>query len=300
MGVVEEIQSARDEVVNPLIAPSIKTNFNIISLGAGVQSSCMALMCAKGEITPMPDFAIFADTQDEPQSVYKWLEYLKTILPFEVHIVTKGKLSDSALKMRVTDDGRKFSTTSIPLFSHGEDGKIGKIGYRSCTSEYKIKPIVKKLRQLCKIKHGQKNISVTQYIGISWDEWHRCKPSRDRWMQSRWPLIEMKMNRDDCILWMNKNGYPTPPRSSCVYCPFHSDAEWLRLKKQEPEAFKDAIDFEIKMQKAKENPKYKSIPYLHKSCKPLGEIQFNDSIDKNQLDLFGANHPQCEEGMCGV
>ena len=286
--------------MNPLIVPSTKTKYNIISLGAGVQSSCMALMCVRGEITPMPDFAVFADTQDEPKSVYDWLNELTPLLPFPVYIVTKGKLSESALKMRVTSDGRKFSTTSIPLFSQGEDGKVGKIGYRSCTSEYKIKPIVKKLRELCLIKRGQKIVLVTQYIGISLDEWHRCKPSRDKWMQSRWPLIEMKMNREHCLEWMNKNGYPTPPRSSCVYCPFHSDAEWLRLKKQEPEAFKEAIDFEAKMQKAKENPKYKSIPYLHKSCKPLSEIEFNDDLNKNQLDLFGANHPQCEEGMCGV
>jgi hypothetical protein len=260
----------------------------------------MALMCVRGEITPMPDFAVFADTQDEPKSVYDWLNELTPLLPFPVHIVTRGKLSESALKMRVTSDGRKFSTTSIPLFSQGEDGKVGKIGYRSCTSEYKIKPIVKKLRELCLVKRGQKIVSVTQYIGISLDEWHRCKPSRDKWMQSRWPLIEMKMNREHCLKWMNKNGYPTPPRSSCVYCPFHSDAEWLRLKKKEPEAFKEAIDFEAKMQKAKENPKYKSIPYLHKSCKPLSEIEFNNDLNKNQLDLFGANHPQCEEGMCGV
>lgn len=47
---------------------------HIISLGAGVQSSTMALMAAHGEITPMPDAAIFADTQAEPASVYKWLD----------------------------------------------------------------------------------------------------------------------------------------------------------------------------------------------------------------------------------
>lgn len=41
---------------------------HIISLGAGVQSSTMALMAAAGEITPMPKCAIFADTQDEPES----------------------------------------------------------------------------------------------------------------------------------------------------------------------------------------------------------------------------------------
>ena len=41
----------------------------VISLGAGVQSSVMALMAAHGEITPMPDCAIFADTQAEPTRV---------------------------------------------------------------------------------------------------------------------------------------------------------------------------------------------------------------------------------------
>lgn len=57
---------------------------HIISLGAGVQSSTMALMAAAGEITPMPDCAIFADTQAEPKSVYKWLDWLEGQLPFPV------------------------------------------------------------------------------------------------------------------------------------------------------------------------------------------------------------------------
>jgi hypothetical protein len=39
---------------------------HVISLGAGVQSTTMALMAAHGEITPMPDCAIFADTGAEP------------------------------------------------------------------------------------------------------------------------------------------------------------------------------------------------------------------------------------------
>lgn len=48
---------------------------HILSLGAGVQSSTLALMAAAGEITPMPQAAIFADTQAEPASVYKWLDW---------------------------------------------------------------------------------------------------------------------------------------------------------------------------------------------------------------------------------
>lgn len=45
----------------------------IISLGAGVQSTTLALMAAAGEIGPMPDCAIFADTQSEPTAVYRHL-----------------------------------------------------------------------------------------------------------------------------------------------------------------------------------------------------------------------------------
>lgn len=53
---------------------------HILSLGAGVQSSTLALMAAAGEVTPMPVAAVFADTGDEPTSVYRWLDWLTTQL----------------------------------------------------------------------------------------------------------------------------------------------------------------------------------------------------------------------------
>ena len=261
----------------------------------------MALMCAKGEITPMPDFAIFADTQDEPQSVYDWLQTLKGLLPFPVHIVTNGSLSKEALNMRVTKDGRKFSRTNIPFFTRSASGKLGKIVFRSCTSNFKIKPIMREVRSRCGVRRGQKEITVTQYIGISWDEWHRCKPSRDVWAQSRWPLIELRMTRQQCLNWMRANKYPAPPRSSCVYCPFHSDAEWQRLKTQEPDAFQAAVEFEKKVQATKKNAENSdSTLFLHRSCVALEKVDFRSDFDKGQMDIFGQGHPYCEEGMCGV
>ena len=51
----------------------------ILSLGAGVQSSTLALMAEHGEIEK-PDCAIFADTQSEPEEVMEWLGYLETKL----------------------------------------------------------------------------------------------------------------------------------------------------------------------------------------------------------------------------
>src|ERR1017187_6074896 len=91
---------------------------HIISLGAGVQSSTMALMAAAGEITPMPKCAIFADTQAEPKSVYVWLDWLEKQLPFPVYRVVKGYgLTDALLTLRVSKtSGNTYCNTSLPAY----------------------------------------------------------------------------------------------------------------------------------------------------------------------------------------
>ena len=53
-----------------------KKNFlRVLSLGAGVQSTTLALMVEKGEI-PMVDCGIFADVGAEPKAVYEHLDWL--------------------------------------------------------------------------------------------------------------------------------------------------------------------------------------------------------------------------------
>ncbi|WP_171177628.1 hypothetical protein [Ruegeria sp. HKCCD8929] len=42
--------------------PVENADLRVFSLGAGVQSTTLSLMAAHGEIGPMPDAAIFADT----------------------------------------------------------------------------------------------------------------------------------------------------------------------------------------------------------------------------------------------
>lgn len=270
---------------------------HIISLGAGVQSSTMALMAAVGEITPMPQCAIFADTQDEPESVYTWLVWLEKQLPFPVHRVSKGKLSTQALKMRTTKDGRSFTVTSIPYFTLSKTNQIGKIPHRTCTADFKIYPLLKAARKIGGIKRGQKTVGVIQWIGISVDEISRCKDSRESWAQSRWPLIELRMTRQNCLAWMKRKGFPEPPRSACVFCPYHSDAEWRRLKTSEPEAFERAIAFERACQKQKGlTDNFHSELFLHKSCKPLDQVDFSTEEERGQTNMF---NNECE-GMCGV
>ena len=222
----------------------MKTPIHILSLGAGVQSSTLALMAAKGLVTPMPDCAIFADTQAEPPSVYKWLDWLEKQLPFPVHRVTAGSLTERITTTRLNrKTGAPYFSNMIPAFTENPDGSKGITG-RACTFNFKIQPIQKAARRLGEIKRGQKTVGVVQWIGISLDEVSRMKDSREPWIENRWPLIEMRMKRHDCLRWMAANGYPTPPRSACSYCPFHSDAEWRRLRTEEPLEFEKACEVE--------------------------------------------------------
>lgn len=256
-------------------------------------------MAAKGEVTPMPNAAIFADTQAEPASVYKWLDWLETQLPFPVVRVTRGSITDESLRIRTfkNDPSRKWVKSLIPAYIENPDGTRGIMG-RQCTFNYKVEELEKASRKLAGIKRGQKEITVTQWIGISWDEMQRMREGRKPWVKHRWPLIEMRMTRRKCLEWMVENGYPEPPRSACMYCPFHSNEEWRRLRDHEPEAFAASIQFEKDLQAAKsQTDNQRGIPFLHNSLIPLDQVDLSTDTERGQgvLDF----QAECA-GMCGV
>ena len=91
---------------------------NILSLGAGVQSSTMALMAAKGELTPMPDCAIFADTGAEPWHVYDQLDYIQELVPFPVYtVMEEGGLEKSLFESLKDGKDKKGRFASAPFYT---------------------------------------------------------------------------------------------------------------------------------------------------------------------------------------
>jgi hypothetical protein len=124
------------------------------------------------------------------------------------------------------------------------------------------------------------------------------KFSREKFVVNRWPLVELKMTRQNCIDWMEVHGYPKPPRSSCVFCPFHSNSEWRRLQTQEPDEFKQAVEFEKHLQQQKNiEVNFEGIPFFHRSRKTLDKVDFRSDIEKGQQAFSFMD--ECE-GMCGV
>lgn len=268
----------------------------VLSLGAGVQSSTLALMAAAGEIGPMPDAAIFADTQSEPAAVYRQLEWLESRLPFPVHRVTVGSLRDQIL---AATRGEQRMDARPPFFL-SDGGMLN----RQCTQDFKLVPIQRKVRELMGLKPRQRapgHVAVELWIGISLDESIRMKPSRLAYVAHRWPLVESRVTRQDCISWMEARGYPKPPKSACTFCPYHDDSIWRDMKENDPDSWADAVrvDRAIRNGVMSRGGRRTLSPahwYLHSSRTPLETVDLRTAEQAGQFRLFGN---ECE-GMCGV
>lgn len=292
-----------------------------LSLGAGVQSTTLALMAAHGEIGPMPDCAIFADTGWEPRAVYDHLAWLMSpnVLPFPVHIVSAGNIREQLI---AAGQGNRWASipafaktvtpagADVPVFDENDEGELIEVATRrttsetvsigmirrQCTTDYKIVPIRRKVRELADLtrKRSPSFPVVECWIGISTDEIVRAKPSFEAWQIKRFPLIEKRMSRRDCLAWLRRYDYPDAPKSSCIGCPFHSNAMWRSMRERDAAAWEDAVEVDRSLRTGLRS--IRGEVYLHRSCVPLEDVDLSTATDRGQLDLW----PNECEGMCGV
>ena len=279
---------------------------HFLSLGAGVQSSTLALMAAAGKIEPMPLGAVFADTGWEPRAVYDWLDWLEPQLPFPVYRVRadgpryQGKTLRSFTLEATLRDTRK--PLPLPVYSVERGAPHTRRGMmrRQCTRDWKIRPIERKVKELAGFRKGARLPTepvVIQWIGISLDEVQRAKPSREKWKRHRHPLaFEAQMRRQDCLDWLSAHGYPEPPRSACIGCPFHDDYEWWQIR-QNPAEWRDAVEVD---EAIRDTGGMRGQVFLHQSGRPLAEAVPTREPERKvanpvNMQLFN----ECE-GICGV
>lgn len=258
----------------------------VLSLGAGVQSTTLALMAAHGEVGPMPDCAIFADTQDEPAAVYEHLRWLSSgnVLPFPVHTATAGRLSDA---LRAGDEAAR-----IPCFVGA-----GGLSKRQCTRNFKIKVVRRKVREILGVSPRGYIASgaVESWIGISADEAIQKKESGVAFIVNRHPLIERWMSRADCETWLIAHGYPVPPKSACKYCAFQGNAGWRR-QRANSEAWSEVVALDRWLREPPQVLRFRGDLYLHASRVPLDQADIDEPEMPLLAGLFGN---ECE-GVCGV
>jgi hypothetical protein len=267
-------------------------DFTYISFGAGVQSTALLVMSNLGlHGCPRADVAIFADTQGEPQWVYDHLSYMERWSAIPIIRVTAGNLA-AALKARIR--GKRRRAASIPGWTKGQNGRSVPL-WRQCTRDYKITPILQKVRAL--LGYGPRQAvrrCVRCLLGISRDEVSRMRPSRVNWCTNLYPLVDAGMDRADCVGLLRQHRIPVPRRSACVFCPYHSDAFWRDLRENHPLEWRRAVAMDHAVRDMS-IAGIRSPVYLHRSCLPL-ELATLPGENPGTADHF---ENDCE-GLCGV
>lgn len=271
--------------------PAETIPLRVLSLGAGVQSTTLALMSARGDL-PRLDGAIFADTGSEPAAVYLHLDWLETQLPFPVYRVSRPGPSLARLAIDVATKPIK-RTASPPWYTKAPNGMLP----RQCSSEFKRDVIARKVRDLLGLgprQRAPKGKLVEQWLGISRDEMQRMKDARQAFVSNVFPLIGLGFNRRDCLRWLAERQYPRPPKSACIFCPYHTGEQWRDMRDNAPEDWAAACAFDEAIRPGFFGMEGQA--FVHRQMVPLAEADLSRS-PPGQTE-FGFVE-ECE-GICGT
>lgn len=255
-----------------------------------MQSTALLVLIEQGKVAA--DLAVFADTGSEPRWVYETLDRMRAWSSTPIEVVSRGNLRDDIL-----DAIRRGGSISTPPFFVRGAGRDGVPLRRQCTRDYKIRPIEGYIRRhLGYTPHASIPVGTVRCLkGISADEVYRMKTSTTPWIEAAYPLVDLRVNRLDCEQIIRRAGLPIPRRSACTFCPYHGDTEWQQLRDHDPEGWRNvlALDEALRTHGIKG---LREKPHVHKSLRPLGEIDLDRQLRFDMPDQF-AN--ECE-GTCGV
>jgi len=247
----------------------------ILSWGCGVQSTVLGEMSAYGDLSRL-DAIITADIGWERQATYDirdWYANRWRGMGMRVEIVSGGNIRRGAEEH-----------IHIPFWTSG-GGPLR----RQCTRHFKLTPLKQRSRELAgfhatRPPHPPAG-TIEQWLGISLDEHRRAVRSRIRFIVNRYPLLEMRMVRQDCIAYLEKKGLPVPPKSACICCPYRSASEWLEMRDEAPDEFAAAVAFD---ETNRHNPlatrggSTEEELYLLRSLEPLGQANLEALAKKER------------------
>jgi hypothetical protein len=225
--------------------------------GGGVQSAAIAALIVQGKLRP--DLAVIVDTEREQSTTWEYMDAVITPALAAVDL-TLHRVRKSEFEQRDLYGGKDGDTLLVPAFTT-QSGDVGKLS-NFCSSYWK-REVIKRWANSQGVK------AVDLWLGISVDEMERMQVVRSGKWQNRYPLIEARLNRGDCIALVESMGWPKPPRSSCIHCPNHTQAEWREIRMR-PAEWKEAValDHELRAQ----DPHV----FLHPDCVPLDQADLSE------------------------
>ena len=146
---------------------------------------------------------------------------------------------------------------------------------RWCTDKFKVRPLINNYTE-----------PGYELIGFSTDEAHRAKMSVRKQVESRYPLLEYEIDRNECIRIIQRHGIPVPQKSGCWFCPFQRISQWRRLRQKHPDLWCKAKRLEDR-NVGDQIARGKAPIYL------VGEKPLDRVVNENQGELFEEYKPHC-------
>jgi hypothetical protein len=110
-----------------------------------------------------------------------------------------------------------------------------------------------------------------------------------------YPLLDLRLNRDECRALIRDAGIAVPPKSSCWFCPYHSNSTWQAMREDEPALFAASVKLETLLSDRLVTLQGRPA-YFHNRLKPLTMA----TTANRQGRLFDDSSPLevCESGYC--
>lgn len=268
----------------------------IFSSGGGVQSVAVAVLQAEGLIEPY-HYHVFANVGNKAENP-DTLRYLEDVLiPYlndhGIGFVTVQKRDRAGIPVDLFDAVMRTDRRSVIVPAFLEQGGPT---HRQCTTEWKIEQVDRFVRTVG-ASHAEVGlgISIDEFTRVRSTDWHDATISQEGnrrelgfWKRRDYPLIRMRVSRDECVGIITRAGLPSPPKSSCYFCPMKSKAEWLLLRQQQPDLFNTAVLIEdaINAKGLHADKRY----HLSRFKIPLRQLPASESGDPVADD--------CDSGYC--
>ena len=233
----------------------------MVSNGLGQDSSATQYMMAldplfRERYAPGRLLTLASDTGSEHEETYEHARFLERFceehgLHFELITAEQGYHSPKWKSLEYFyDSGNRIGSKSYP---------------KTCTWNLKLVPFYKRLERILSddygVAHGHKR-GIYEYvaltgkkirvlIGITAEEAEKRIDDEKKipvWMARNiervYPLVELGMTRADCQDYARSRGLPIPYPSLCVYCPYKSPVDVLRMSRKTPEKYANWVRME--------------------------------------------------------
>lgn len=270
----------------------------ILSFGAGMQSTALALMSCENAMTngpapnpmvPVYDAVIICDLGLEQEWVVQQTEFVRKAC-IDAGIFFK-KL-DTHLYQDFMENFGERRTISIPWWTLRSDGHKSKMP-RFCTIDYKVVEIANFVRrELLGYKKGQhtkkEDIKAHEmHMGFSLEEKSRCGKNPHQLFVNHFPLVDMGWTRAESYKYILEKWGLDTKASACPFCPFHRNYYFQHIKEHDPAIYQSVVKLDHLLRDKTPKPPMDSDLFISRSRKRIEDLTPEECNDAECFQYCG-------------